>query len=126
MTAATNVDAPAWLVDFYAKVDALDTEGVLAGFAPGATMIYGAQPPMVGTDAVRGGLTYLFTFYAKIGHGFRNVWTTASTVLLEAGVTYGLPDGTEVTVPALTVIDHRDGLIDALRIFIDPTPVQSG
>ncbi len=32
--AAQTVEAPAWLTAFYAKVDALDTEGVLDGFSP--------------------------------------------------------------------------------------------
>lgn len=125
-TATRAVDAPAWLTGFYAKVDALDTEGVLAAFAPDATMRYGSGDPMPGHDGIRAGLTFLFTFYRRIGHEFRSVWQSGSTVLLEATVTYGCPDGREVAVPALTVIDHRDGVIDDMRIFIDPTPVQAG
>ena len=33
--AAQTVEAPSWLTAFYAKVDALDTEGVLDGVRPG-------------------------------------------------------------------------------------------
>ena len=33
--AAQTVEAPSWLTAFYAKVDALDTEGVLDGVLPG-------------------------------------------------------------------------------------------
>jgi hypothetical protein len=43
---ARAVEAPVWLTDFYAKADALDTEAVLAGFAPDATMRYGSGDPM--------------------------------------------------------------------------------
>ncbi|MFC5138982.1 nuclear transport factor 2 family protein [Actinomycetospora rhizophila] len=125
-TTARAVDAPAWLVEFYGHVDALDTEAVLARFAPDASMRYGAGDPLPGHEAIRAGLTYLFTTYRRIGHEFLGVWESGTTLMLEATVTYGLPDGREVAVPALTVIEHRDGAIDDLRIFIDPTPAQVG
>jgi ketosteroid isomerase-like protein len=122
-TASPAVAAPAWLTGFYARVDALDTEAVLAGFARDATMRYGSGEPMRGSDAIRAGLTWLFTHYRRIGHEFLGVWESASTVLVEATVTYGTADGREIAVPALTVIEHRDGLIDDLRIYLDPTPM---
>ncbi|MGW4057745.1 nuclear transport factor 2 family protein [Amycolatopsis sp. NPDC004747] len=124
--AATAVQIPAWLNDFYAKVDACDTEAVLAGFAPDARMTYGANAPMPGRDAIRAGLDWLFTSYRRIEHEFLNVWASGPVLLLEANVTYGCPDGRDVTVPALTVIEHRDGLVDDLRVFIDPTPTRAG
>ncbi|GAA1205180.1 nuclear transport factor 2 family protein [Pseudonocardia alaniniphila] len=128
MTGATSrvADAPTWLTDFFAKVDALDTEAVLAGFAPEATMRYGSGDPTAGHDAIRAVLIALFTHYRRIEHEFLNLWICESTLLLEVAVTYGCPDGRDVTIPALTIIEHRDGLIDAMRIFIDPTSVQPG
>ncbi|WP_439378855.1 nuclear transport factor 2 family protein [Amycolatopsis lexingtonensis] len=124
--AAKVLPAPAWLTDFYVKVDACDTAAVLAGFAADGTMTYGAGAPMSGHEAIRAGLDWLFGCYTKIEHEFLNVWTSGAVLLLEANVTYGCPDGRDVTVPALTVIEHRDGVIDDLRIFIDPTPIQAG
>ena len=125
MTAAAQaVEAPAWLTAFYAKVDALDTEGVLDGFAPEATMRYGSGEPMPGREAIRAGLTWLFTHYRTIGHEFRNVWAAGQVLLVEATVTYGCADGRDVAVPALTIIEHHDGRVADLRVFIDPTPAQ--
>jgi ketosteroid isomerase-like protein len=127
MTGATvsHVDAPAWLVDFYRRVDALDLEGTLAGFAPDASMRYGSMPPMVGREAVHGGLTWLYTYYRSITHEFRNVWVSDSTVVLEATVTYGHPDGREIALPVVSILEHRDGVVDDLRIFLDPTPIEA-
>ena len=124
-TATRRVDAPAWLSEFYAKVDELDTEAVAAGFAANATMRYGSGDTAVGREAIRGGLTYLFTHYRGIRHEFRAVWDTGSTLMVEADVTYRTQDDREVTVPALTVIEHRDDVIDGMRIFIDPGPVEA-
>ena len=124
--AATVVQAPAWLTDFYVNVDACDVAPVLAGFADDATMIYGANDPLVGRDEIRGGLEWLFTCYSRMRHQFLNIWTRGPVVLLEANVTYFWPDGRHVTVPALTILEHHDGVIDNLRIFIDPTPTRVG
>jgi hypothetical protein len=126
-TATRQVDAPPWLSAFYAKVDELDIEAVAAGFSTHATMRYGSGVTATGQDAIRGGLTYLFTHYRGIRHEFLAVWDTGSTLMVEANVTYRTQDDREVTVPALTVIEHRDdGVIDGMRIFIDPTPVLDG
>lgn len=123
---AASTETPAWLVDFYRTVDALDIEGTLAGFAPDASMRYGSMEPMVGREAIRGGLTWLYTYYRGIRHEFRNVWLAGSTVLLEATVTYGHPDGREIALPVLSILEHHDGVVDDLRIFIDPTPIEAG
>ena len=39
---ATETAAPAWLTGFYAKVDSLDIDGVMAGFTPDVVMQFGA------------------------------------------------------------------------------------
>ena len=107
-TATQQVDAPAWLSDFYAKVDDLDTEAVAAYFSANATMRYGSGDTAVGRDAIRGGLKN-FPRVRGIRHEFLKVWDTGSTLIVEANVTYTTQDGREVTLPALTVIEHRDG-----------------
>ena len=92
--AAQTVEAPSWLTAFYAKVDALDTEGVLDGFAPDATMRYGSGEPMPGREAIRAGLTWLFTHYRTIsgtssatsGPRGRRCWSKRPS-------TYGCADG---------------------------------
>lgn len=127
MSGVTQVDAPTWLTEFYAKVDDLDTAGVLAAYADDATMRYGSGETAVGRDAIKGSLTYLFTHFLGITHAFRTVWDAGSSLLVEADVTYRTQAGEEVTVPALTVIDHRDGgVIQGMRIFIDPSPIEVG
>jgi hypothetical protein len=118
-------DAPSWLTDFYKKVDALDVDAAAAGFAAGGSMRFGSNEPMVGHDAVRAGLAWVFSNYRRMTHDFTNVWVNGDTVLLEATVSYELPDGHVVPLPALTVIERRDGKIENLRIFSEPIPLKS-
>ena len=96
-TATQQVDAPAWLSDFYAKVDDLDIEAVAAYFSANATWRYGSGDTAVGRDAIRGGMMN-FPRIRGIRHEFLKVWDTGSTLIVEANVTYttqdGLPDGT--------------------------------
>jgi SnoaL-like domain len=125
-TGARRVEPPAWMTSFYAKVESKDTEAVLARIAPGGTFRYGSADPLTGHDEIRAGVTGLFTHYRWISHEFVNVWAAGSTLLVEAFATCGCPDGRDITVPTLTIIDHSDGLIDNYRTFIDPTPMQAG
>ncbi len=88
-------------------------------------MRFGSAEAMVGHDAIRARLTWIFSSYRRMEHAFLHVWVSGDTVLLEATVTYELLDGRAIPVPALTVIEYCDGLIRDLRIFTDPTPLQA-
>lgn len=123
-TSAKSVEAPEWLVDFYKKVDALDADSVVASFAAEGRMQFGSNDPMVGHDALRAGVGWVFSNYRRMTHDFANVWVSGDTVLLEATVSYELPDARTVPLPALTVIDRRDGEIESLRIFSEPIPLK--
>ena len=113
--------APEWLVDFYRCVDGRDVDGVANGFAPDGTMLFNAAPPLAGRDAIRGGVSWIYSSYHGISHAFTNVWTIGDTTILEATVTYTCLDSRQVPVPTVTVLDRRDGLITCLRIFNDMT-----
>ncbi|WP_063765810.1 AtaL-like protein [Streptomyces cellulosae] len=118
------VDAPPWLVEFYKKVDALDAEGVVAGFAPDGSMRFGSNDPMTGQEALRAGVGWIFSNYRRMAHDFVNVWDCGDTVVLEATVSYEFLDGRVVPIPALTTIERRGDVIVDLRVFTDPTPLQ--
>jgi Domain of unknown function (DUF1857)/SnoaL-like domain len=122
---AGAADAPAWLVDFYKKVDALDVDAVVASFAAGGVMRFGSNDPLAGHDALRAGMAWVFSNYRRMTHDFANVWVNGDTALLEATVSYELPDGKVVPLPVLTVIERRDGEIENLRIFSEPIPLKS-
>ena len=120
---AAGSPPPEWLTSFYAKVDALDLEAVVAGFAPDASMCFGANPPLAGAEAIRAGLSGLFSVLDSMRHRFRRVWLSGDTTLLEATVTYHRSDGEVVPIPVLTIIDRTGELISDMRVYIDQVPM---
>jgi ketosteroid isomerase-like protein len=120
---ASEITAPAWLTGFYAKVDSLDLDGVMAGFTPDAVMQFGAQDVVSGREAIRAGLTGLFSILDSMQHEIRRIWVSNDTTLMEATVTYYLTGGRQVPIPVVTILDRRDELIADIRIFIDRVPM---
>jgi ketosteroid isomerase-like protein len=120
---ATETAALAWLTGFYAKVDSLDIDGVMAGFTPDAVMQFGADDPVSGHDAIRGGLNGLFSILDSMKHAIHRVWISTDTTLMEATVTYYMTGGRQVPIPVVTILERRDELIADIRIFIDRVPM---
>ena len=125
MIASTAVEqnAPPWLTDFYAKVDSLALDDIVAGFTPEATMQFGSEQPVAGRAAIGAGLTGLFSMLTSMTHTIHKIWTSGSTTLMEATVTYHLAGGGDVPIPVVTILERPDELIAGIRIFLDRTPL---
>ena len=117
----------AWARRFFAIVDTRDPDRIAAHFAADIRLAFGNRPVVVGREVARAA----FASTAKalqgvrhdvtgIWHGRDGAWPVAS---VESTVTYTLADGRRVSVPAVSTLRLRDGLIADYRIFIDTTPV---
>lgn len=134
LTPDATVDAPdeavAWTHAVYDAVDDMDAGAFADFFAEGARLQWANRDPVVGPDAVEAFVSDFFESIAGIEHTFTGVWTAAeaagdgSDVLtLEGRVTYTLPDDSTATVPAAVVVERRDGLATAFRIYVDTRPI---
>ena len=111
--------------DFYADVDALRLQPVVDSFAPDGEMVFPNTPPATGRTAIRELLAGLWSTLGGLRHEPRHRWTVdQGTSVLEALVHYTTPGGTEVVVPAVTIIDQdTSGLITSLRVYQDSAPL---
>ncbi len=118
---------PQWLVELYALVDAAELDRYLREYyAPDAVLRFGAAPQVRGRDAIREALAHGHDRHA-MAHTFVNVWTVQDTSVCEFAVRYTMrDDGRVVELPSLAILRRResDGLIDDMRVYIDPTPLQ--
>ncbi|GAA4203376.1 nuclear transport factor 2 family protein [Actinocatenispora rupis] len=111
----------------FRAVDATDVPAFVDLFTPDGSMTFGNSAPLSGREAIAAGLTAFYATLSGLRHDIRNEWTVGADTVVEATVTYSLPDGREVPVPAVTIF-HTDGggLIDDYRIFIDLAPLAAG
>ena len=112
-----------WFSDLYAHVDAMQLDGFIAGLSAEVNLQVGNNPPMQGREAARGGIGYLFSTIDGIKHTIVNVVENNGITCLEATVDYTRKDGKHVTVPSVTMLERKDGLVSSLRIYFDISPV---
>jgi ketosteroid isomerase-like protein len=118
---------PQWLVDLYAQVDAAELNAYLEKYADDAVLRFGAAPAVRGKAAIREALGHGHARHA-MAHTFTNVWTVGDTSICEFAVRYTMrDDGRVVDLPSLAILRRRpsDELIDDMRVYIDPTPLDA-
>ncbi|WP_372656450.1 nuclear transport factor 2 family protein [Hydrogenophaga sp.] len=112
-----------WFSDLYAQIDAMNLEGFIAGLTPDVQVVVANNPPMVGHEAAKGGIGYLFSSIGGIRHHVQRVVEANGQTCLEAKVEYLRKDGQTVTVPAVTMLERQGDLVSSLRIYVDIAPV---
>lgn len=113
-----------FLHDFYALVDAGETDEYMKFFAEDARVIFANNPPLDGHQAIRDGLSQMLSGIASMKHEFRGIWDLEDDVIyVEVDVTFSRQDGQVVQVPGAVVCELRDGFITEERAYVDMTPV---
>jgi hypothetical protein len=80
--------------------------------------------PVVGLEAVRGGLDSYWQSFGELEHDLLNIYGTDERFVLEALNRYSTLDGREVTLRAVAFTDRNDeGLAKSVRLFSDTSPL---
>jgi ketosteroid isomerase-like protein len=116
---------PDWVKRFYDAVDAGDGEAALGQMAPDVEVQFGARELARGREAVARTLAAVHAPLAAVRHEFRNVWTDGDTAICEFRAHYTLRRGGEMTLPSLTVLEHSEQGIAAMRVYIDESPLHA-
>jgi hypothetical protein len=125
MIISDMADPPDWVVDMYTEVDANNGPAVLARFAPGIELQFGARPVVTGVEEARRTLAAVHENFLRVSHSYRNVWQLGDTTVCEFVATYSLPDGRELPLPTLTVLRRDgDGRIAGMRVYMDEGPLR--
>jgi ketosteroid isomerase-like protein len=122
-----SASVPEWLVALYAQVDAAELDAYLEKYADDAVLRFGSAPPVQGKAAIREALGHGHARH-EMAHTFTNVWTVADSTICEFAVRYTMrDDGRVVELPSLAILRRRlsDQLIDDMRVYIDPTPLNA-
>lgn len=113
-----------WLRDYYDEVDGLDAAGLARHFADDGTFQLGNGPLIRGRSAIAHGNQAFFATIESLRHDFTHRYRDGSVDIVEANVTYTLPDGHSTTLPGIAVIERGgDNLISASRSYVDMAPV---
>lgn len=111
------------LVELFAAIDAMDTEGFLARLAPDAVFRFGSMPMVQGREAIGAAVDGFFATIAGLRHDVTQKIAAGNALACEGQVTYTRHDATTVTLPFADFFEFDGGLISAYRIYIDIGPL---
>jgi len=114
------------LKTLFERIDAMDTDGVLAFLAPDARFRFASSPEIRGHDAIREAFEGVYAAIAGVRHELLGSWRGDGSLVVEGLTTYTRHDGSAVTVPFCDVFDFENGLISGYRIYADLAPLFGG
>ncbi|MBE7209610.1 MAG: nuclear transport factor 2 family protein [Gluconacetobacter diazotrophicus] len=115
----------AWIAEYFADVDRLDPASMLRWYAEDCSFRFGGNPTLRGKSAIAAALAGFYGTIAGMRHEMTGCWIDrdAHSGVWEAEVTFTRPDGSRVTIPAISSLRLRDGLIHDFRFVMDPAPL---
>lgn len=109
-----------WIHDAAQKAEALDAEALSHYFTPDAKLHLGHGAVIEGQEAIAHELAGFFKSMRGIHHEPINDWEVGDTVIVEAKVSYAIPeDRGEGTVRGAAILTLRDEHIAEARLFRD-------
>lgn len=118
-----------WAETLYSQgVDKKDAEVFANAFTENGWCRFGNNEPLVGREAIRGGIAQFFKVMAGLSHESSGTWYKDGNLILEARVTYTLHKGGTVTVPAVSIYKMTAGesgrpMAENCRIYVDLAPL---
>jgi hypothetical protein len=121
----TRADMPDWMVAYYTAADGLDMDGMLAQHTDDSTASVANNPTLHGKEEIRAGIAQLWGLLRAMRHTFVRTWEVdgGAAGVADARVTYVLQNGRSVTVPVISILTRRDGLVSDLKFCTDMAPV---
>lgn len=110
--------------EFNKVVDAMQLDAVMEFIHPEATMRYSNYPAAIGKEKIREMVAAAFGRWKVVNHNVEHSWEEGDTTIQEQMMYYVMPDGKEVQIPCVTIIQWKDGLLYRHRSFVDTRPIE--
>ena len=120
------VEETGWVKELFASADAMDTEAFLGFLTNDARFRFGGASVVVGKEAIRTAIDGFFASIKGLRHDIVETWVHSQTVICHGDVTYTRTDGSEVTIPFVTIWRMQDSRIKEYLIYIDINPLWQG
>ena len=112
-----------WWENYYADVDSKDIKRVEAWFTEDIVLQFGNTPEILGREQAIAALGGFTAGLSSLSHCCGRAIENGNEMFMDAAVTYTLPDGRTVCIPAATYKKRRGEKICELRVYADFSPL---
>lgn len=117
-------DADHWVRRMYRDADTCDPVKAMSWLTEDVSQQMAGAPPLHGRAAVQAQYTQFVQTVDHMEHRFIGIWDVEPLVTVaEAQVTYFRKDGSQLTLPATTILRRRGDKVADIRIYINPMPL---
>jgi ketosteroid isomerase-like protein len=97
-----------WYLEYLDTLDAMDVERYGSFLADECVLLMNNAEPVVGKEAVLGGLSYYWRSFGALEHELLNIYGTDRALMLETLNHYQRLDGKAVTLRAVALTDRNE------------------
>lgn len=114
------------LTDYFAAMEAKDTERIGAYYADDITLTFANAATVTGRGTVLAQMTTLLSKVDSLAHPLINIWQeNDGVVIFEVASIWRFPGGTEITINACSIFTTVNGKFTDQRIYVDNSPLDT-
>lgn len=112
-----------WFYDYFNDVDTMQIDKMAAWLADDVIVRFGNEPLLHGKHAALAAIAALWQGFKGIHHAHGQVVSIGEYTSGEGAVTFTLHDNRTVTIPGMTILERRNGLVSRLSGYLDFAPL---
>ncbi len=112
-----------WVWNYFRDVDSFDPDNVVQHYTEDGQFRFANQEPARGKTAIAQLLAEFYKNLQAMSHRNVGLWLGDNSAVFEAEVTFTRKDGSQLTLPAASIIRRRGELVFDFRMVMDVSPV---
>jgi SnoaL-like domain len=112
-----------WVWNYFRDVDSFDPNNVTKHYTENGQFRFANQEPVRGKEAIAQLLAEFYQNLQAMSHRNVGLWLGNNSAVFEAEVTFTRKDGSQLTLPAASIIRRSGELVYDFRMIMDVSPV---
>ncbi|MBY0403541.1 MAG: nuclear transport factor 2 family protein [Cyanobacteria bacterium] len=123
MSVSIKIFGEEWISEYFAMADKMDPEALISHYTEDGTFTFSNQPQVQGKAAIKETLKQFWGTVTSMRHEKTGCWFDSTSGVFESIVHFGIKDGRSVSIPAISTLRLKGGLIQHFIFVMDPTPL---
>ncbi len=114
-----------FVINYFKDVDTMSPDKVTQYYGTESFFKFGNSEAVRGPKAIGKVLQKFYGVIKSMAHHKKGIWLGKDSAVFEADVTFLKNDGGKITIPAVSIIRFKKGLVNDFRMVMDAAPLFS-